>query len=187
MTHNIRFDPMKLRVDQITPEAAECTLCSPVDEINRRLASGEVRDFRFVSPLDVHLSYYRAGDDLYFSGGLDGVVEGMCARCLEPFSFRIDSPFELVLTPEVKAASVEELSAEDLALSFYSGDEIDLAPLISEQAILALPSRALCREDCRGLCPQCGANRNDESCSCETTHADPRLAVLRTLRARGTS
>jgi uncharacterized protein len=72
-----------------------------------------------------------------------------------------------------------------LALSYYEGEEIDLTPLVHEQIILALPTRPLCGEACRGLCPRCGANLNAAPCGCPTAPpADPRLAVLHSL-ARG--
>ena len=75
-----------------------------------------------------------------------------------------------------------ELEEEDLDLSFYEGEEIDLSPLVQEQIILALPTRPLCRESCKGLCPQCGVNLNVQTCTCATVVDDPRLEVLRTLR-----
>ena len=71
------------------------------------------------------------------------------------------------------------LRTEDLEFSLYDGDQIDLAPLVAEQLILALPSRALCREDCQGLCPSCGTNLNLHQCGCAQQARDPRLAVLR--------
>ena len=62
------------------------------------------------------------------------------------------------------------------------GDAVDLSPLIREQIILALPTRPLCQEGCKGLCPQCGADRNAAPCGCPTMSGDPRLAVLRDLK-----
>jgi uncharacterized protein len=178
---------MKLRIDQITDEVKHRSFTEPTEEINRRLAHGEVRDFRLLEPLAVDTDYYRAGDDLYFSGHIHGSFEGVCARCLDPFALGMDEDAQFVLVPAPAGPEDRELSADDLSLSFYSGDEIDLAPLFTEQAILALPTRALCREDCRGLCPACGANRNHETCACVEREPDPRLAVLRKLRVERTS
>jgi len=58
---------------------------------------------------------------------------------------------------------------------------LDLTPLLREQAWVALPMKPLCRPDCKGLCPQCGANLNLESCTCESVKIDPRLALLKDL------
>jgi uncharacterized protein len=68
-----------------------------------------------------------------------------------------------------------------MALSCYEGDTIDLTPLVHEQAILALPTRPLCGEGCRGLCPRCGANLNAGPCGCPAPPPDHRLAVLHGL------
>ena len=84
-------------------------------------------------------------------------------------------------SPPAAAHEPGRLSADDLALSYYEGDEIDLTPLVHEQTILALPTRPLCRETCRGLCPRCGANLNSGACGCPAAPPDARLAVLHTL------
>jgi uncharacterized protein len=81
----------------------------------------------------------------------------------------------------VKAENVE-LQAEDLILSAYEGDAVDLDEVVREQLLLALPSRHLCREDCQGLCQKCGANLNDGHCSCEQGEVDPRWAALANLK-----
>ncbi len=60
---------------------------------------------------------------------------------------------------------------------------MDLSPLIREQVLLALPTRPLCQEDCRGLCPHCGINLNRSACGCRVETVDPRLEALRSLKA----
>jgi DUF177 domain-containing protein len=76
------------------------------------------------------------------------------------------------------------LEADELAASFYEDDRIDLGQMILEQIVLALPMKPLCKVDCRGLCPECGANRNATSCDCEIDDTDPRWATLKTLLGR---
>jgi len=75
-----------------------------------------------------------------------------------------------------------EVAEEDLDTSVYRDDQIDLNEVLREQFYLALPMKPLCREDCAGLCPQCGTNRNTGTCSCATEDVDPRLAPLRGLK-----
>ncbi|MGH7829255.1 MAG: YceD family protein, partial [Candidatus Binatia bacterium] len=70
----------------------------------------------------------------------------------------------------------------EMGLSFYSSNEIDLSPLMREQVLLALPTRPLCDDLCRGLCAGCGVNLNHESCLCPPAPGDPRMAVFRTLK-----
>ncbi|MBM4267018.1 MAG: DUF177 domain-containing protein [Deltaproteobacteria bacterium] len=176
---------MKIRLEDITEEPTRKSFAGAAGAVNARLAEGrEAVEFRLASDLGVDVTYYRAGDDLYFQGTLDTMVEATCARCLGTYGRPLRAPFEFVLAPSRTLEDREELSADDLALSFYSGPEIDLEPLCSEQAILALPTRALCREDCRGLCPVCGVDRNTENCDCHVVESDPRWAALREWKPR---
>jgi DUF177 domain-containing protein len=172
-----------LRIDEITAEAREVSFLQSEDDVNRRLAQGLVHEFRVGGAIAVDLSYYRAGMELFFEGRLSAPMVAACARCAEEFSAPNARPFRFVLAPRAAGDDADgRVRAEDLEFSLYDGDQIDLAPLLAEQLILALPSRALCREDCRGLCPSCGVNLNLHQCACEQPARDPRLAVLRTLK-----
>jgi uncharacterized protein len=75
-----------------------------------------------------------------------------------------------------------ELAEDDLDLYSYEDEEVDLTPLFRDQVILAVPFAPLCKEDCKGLCPQCGADRNHETCDCKPP-VDPRWAALQTLKS----
>jgi uncharacterized protein len=172
---------MKIAIDDIKASPKELSYTEDVAELNERLGRG-VRDYRLPEGIAVDLEYYRSGLDVFFHGSLHGRVLGSCARCLEEYPFGLDHPFVFVLTPRAAAAAgPAHLSADDMALSTYEGEEIDLTPLVHEQTILALPTRPLCRESCRGLCPRCGANLNAGACGCAAAPTDPRLAVLRGL------
>ena len=172
---------MKIAIDDIKASPKELSYTEDVDELNARLGRG-VQDYRVPNGLDVDVEYYRAGLDLFFSGAVHGRVVGTCSRCAEEYGFGLDHPFTFVLTPRAAAGDESaELTEDDLALSYYSGEEIDLTPLVHEQTILALPTRPLCGDACRGLCARCGANLNSGPCGCPEAPADPRLAVLHTL------
>lgn len=174
---------MKLRVDDITAEEREISFTESEQELNRTLARGNLREYFVKAPLQVSVSYYRAGTEVFISGNFDTVTRAACSRCAEEFDLRRDRPFRYVLAAKVTADNDDlALKAEDLEFSFYQGDEIDLGPLIREQALLAMAERPLCREECRGLCAQCGANLNEGDCACSPKVFDPRLAVLRTLK-----
>jgi len=175
---------MRIRVEDIKASPKTLRYTEDVDDLNARLGSG-VRDYHLERGPDVTVDYYRSGLDIFFHGSLGGEVVGTCARCLEDYAFALDHPFVFVLTPRAAATDDSaQLRADDLALSYYEGDEIDLTPLVHEQLILALPTRPLCGEACRGLCPRCGANLNDGACGCPPAPADPRLAVLHALRGK---
>jgi uncharacterized protein len=174
---------VKLRLEDIAAEAKETAFAEPEQEINRTLAQGPVHEYRVEGPIAVTMSFYRAGMDLFFEGRLRADTVATCARCAEDFKASTDRAFRLVMAPKsVGIDSDPGLRADDLEFSLYEGDEIDLAPVIREQLLLALPTRPLCREDCRGLCAHCGINLNRGECRCETAQPDPRFAVLRSLK-----
>ena len=172
---------MKIALDQIRETPRALSYAETVDALNRELARG-AGDFRLADDLWVDVSYHRAGLDVFFDGALRGAVEGCCARCLAHYRFPLEAPLAIVLTPKAAATPRSGgLRQEDIGLSVYEGDEIDLTPLVHEQAILSLPTRPLCAEDCRGLCSRCGANLNVATCDCPTGMGDSRLAALQTL------
>jgi DUF177 domain-containing protein len=173
---------VKIRVEQIKETEKEAAFLQPVSEINEALSRTGVVDYQLQAPVPVDFRYYRVGSDLFFSGHFDGEVTGTCARCLAAYPFHLREDFTFVLKPARDVTGDRELGEEDVSLSFYEGDEIDLSPLVREAMILALPTRPICRDDCRGLCPRCGANRNAQDCGCREDFADPRLDALRALK-----
>lgn len=174
---------MKLRVDDIAGKAKELSFAEPEAEINRILEKGPLTEFRINEPIGVTVSFYRAGTELFFEGGLHASTTAICARCAEEFAAPSDRDFRLVLAPKSVGFDEEkDLRDEDLEFSLYDGDQIDLSPLIREQFLLALPTRPLCQEDCRGLCPKCGVNLNHEQCACTVELGHPGLAALRNLK-----
>jgi len=111
-------------------------------------------------------------------------LETPCSRCLEAYSWPVDATFDLRYQPhaENSGEGEREIEEDDLTTAFYERDEIDLGQLMREQFYLALPMKPLCRDDCKGLCPVCGANLNRGACGCKTEREDPRLAVLKKLK-----
>ena len=175
---------MKIPVDEIPQSPKEIAFSENIEELNKIFHRSHDPEFGFPPSLDVDLLYYRSGGDIFFNGSFRGRFTGCCGRCLENYSFTLDKDFAFVLAP-VPAKSergAEELRGAELGLSYYSGDEIDLRPLIAEQVMLALPTKPLCAEDCRGLCVACGANLGRETCDCSTEAGDPRMAIFRTLK-----
>ena len=173
---------MKIRIEDITAQAKDLTFAEPEQEINRILGQGPIREYHLEGPVEVSVSFYRAGMELFFSGSLKTRTGAVCARCAEDFDAPGNRPFRFVLSPKAIGYDADSLRAEDLEFSLYEGDEVDLSPLIREQVLLALPTRPLCREDCRGLCPHCGINLNHSTCDCRVENLDPRLEALRSLK-----
>ena len=173
---------MKIRLEDITGEAKDLAYAEPEQEINRILGNGPIREYHLEGPVEVSVSFYRAGMELFFNGSLKARTGAVCARCAEEFDATSDRPFRFVLSPKAVGYGDDPLRAEDLEFSLYEGDQVDLSPLIREQVLLALPTRPLCQEDCRGLCPHCGANLNHTQCGCRVETFDPRLEALRSLK-----
>ena len=86
------------------------------------------------------------------------------------------------VTPDIyQAEQAAELLEEDLSLSVFDGEVIDIDEMVREQLLLALPAQILCREDCKGLCPECGGDRNLNECKCEEVEIDPRWSGLKEI------
>lgn len=127
-----------------------------------------------------------AGMDMRLRGEIKAVLAIPCDRCLKEVSIRAEIPFDLFYAPEDPGGSRTgeiELHSRDLDFSVYRNDEIDLDELVLEQLELSLPSRVLCREECRGLCSQCGADLNLEQCDCSQP-VDPRWQALADLKEK---
>lgn len=175
---------MKISIDEVPQSPKEIQFSESTEELNEIYRRSNQRDFSFPAPLEVQLIYYKSGREIFFTGRFAGRVVGCCGRCLDDYVFSLEQDFEFVLAPDpVKSErGAEELDRDDLGLSYYSTEEINLAPLIAEQVLLALPTRPLCSEACRGLCGNCGANLNKESCGCSADAGDPRMAIFRRLK-----
>jgi uncharacterized protein len=132
----------------------------------------------------VRLRVERDGADVVVTGQVESTVPATCGRCLEEFPVRVRAAVDLRFIPRPATGDHVELGSDDLDLDFYDRDELDLAMLVESETALALPMKPLCREDCRGLCPVCGGNRNLVACACHERAPDPRLAALRDLAAR---
>lgn len=112
----------------------------------------------------------RSGQNFRVRGQVVGRLIVPCDRCLRDVHYTIDHHFDLFYTPSElnePASGETELHERDLDFSVCNRDEIDLDTLVVEQLALNLPTRLLCREDCRGLCDQCGTDLNLEICRCE--------------------
>lgn len=107
-----------------------------------------------------------------------------CSRCVEPVEKHFDILFDDVFIDASEEPRVDEteVRAEDLDESLVIDGKIDLIEVVREQLLLALPEQVFCREDCKGLCPECGANRNLIDCKCADNEVDPRWAALKNLR-----
>jgi uncharacterized protein len=144
----------------------------------------EDTDLRLIEPAEVRARLRRQGDELELVGSLTTTLETVCARCLKPVAipFTVDFDERFVTSVSWGAEEQHELASDDLNLSIFDGTGIDFDQLVREQLLLAKPAHTLCREDCRGLCPVCGADRNTAACKCEIQQVDSRWEKLKDLQ-----
>jgi DUF177 domain-containing protein len=113
-------------------------------------------------------SFRRADSDVVFRGRVAAVVSLSCSRCLAPFRLEVAGDCSRIYRPGPLGPrpGEGELKDEDLALTPFDGVRIPLEEIAEEQIYLMIPLKPLCRESCSGLCPHCGADRNQVSCRC---------------------
>jgi uncharacterized protein len=114
-------------------------------------------------PLEVELTAREVGDGVLVRGSLRTPVRLSCRRCLEPVQHEVDEHVDLFFAPPMEGEDDED---DGEVYPLPRGDGLDLTDAVREQVVLAAPEFALCREDCRGLCPTCGADLNQGACSC---------------------
>ena len=133
-----------------------------------------------------HHGKHQLINDIRITGGFSTRVEQACARCLEPITRPVANSFELLYRPLGVDAGKEELSvtAAEAEIGYYKGEGLLLEDVLREQVLLALPLRAICHDDCKGLCPHCGKNLNLEQCNCAEPVSDARWSALKEIREK---
>ena len=142
------------------------------------------------------LDLYADGAHVFAAGTFRGELTVACSRCVNPVMLKIDEKLRVTFMPrhelpdddaeDSRADDADEdeglvVNEEDIDVFPFDGERIDLEPLLREQFVLAVPFAPLCAETCKGLCPQCGIDRNTASCTCEPP-IDPRLTPLKGLK-----
>ena len=136
------------------------------------------------------LNLYTEGGNVFARGKLRGWLAAACSRCVASVKVPVDESISVTFMPRHQlpdeatgpADEGADLTEDDLDVFPYDGEEIDLTALLREQLVLALPFAPLCTDDCKGLCPVCGTDLNQTTCSCDRTPIDPRLAALKDIK-----
>ena len=139
---------------------------------------------RLSSPVTVEGRVKRRGAEVLVSGHIEGKLAIGCDRCLKPLELPINNDFELeyVTDSDYETSHAAELNEEEMSLSVFDGVGIDVDEIVKEEVLLAIPTRLLCRDDCKGICSVCGVDRNITNCNCETSDIDPRWDALKSLK-----
>jgi uncharacterized protein len=133
---------------------------------------------RFEEPVKVRLTVQKSDDEVIISGRLQARAVATCVRCLQEFPFAIDEELRRVANVVPDKQVGEDTGDPDFVFLPQSEPVWDLNEVFREIILLALTDDPVCREDCRGLCPGCGANLNTESCHCERAPSESPFAEL---------
>jgi uncharacterized protein len=141
---------------------------------------------RLLEPPEISGQIKRTGREVVLTGRLATRAEVDCDRCLKSIEIPVRAEFELryVNAGDYESIDAAELEESDLALSIFDGQRIDIDEIVREQVLLTVPTRSLCREDCKGFCPVCGGDKNLKECGCQTEEIDPRWAGLKEIADR---
>ncbi len=175
---------MRVRIDEI-PESGR-TLRFHWDEDRLRLfvPPGDPFNLKLLRPVNVVLNLDRRPDHVRITGTIEGALKVSCHRCLGRFQLPLDEPVDIYLVAGERAPKAEEkeLAPDELTYEFFDGEAIEVDQLVAEQIFLALPVKVLCREDCKGLCPGCGTNLNEEACRCKAGGTQSPFAKLKLIK-----
>ena len=132
----------------------------------------------FQAPITMVIRIDKASDELIVTIDWQTMISGSCDRCAEPLQTPLSDTLSVVYTYDPQERGEED---EEVLLISESTRQVDLTDHLRQSLILALPLKLLCREECKGLCSRCGANLNNESCSCPPDPVDPRWEKLEQL------
>lgn len=183
---------MKVFIKDIPQEGLSFTFSAKKEDWFKKVVRESFADlFRAEDTAVGKILCTRNGENVHVVGSVEVSFHPLCSRCNNPFQLSLNIPIEILFSPAYSFAEKEkeeekeeevELVEEDLNFCFYDGKMLDLGEQIREQMILAIPQQPLCREDCQGLCPQCGIDRNTNTCRCSEKSADSRWNALKTLK-----
>ncbi|MBN1664390.1 MAG: DUF177 domain-containing protein [Deltaproteobacteria bacterium] len=175
---------MKINVSHIPAEGMKLQLSRDAKWLSDLCPPQEKIDFIFHGA-DISCFLRKISETVYVEGNTITTVDLECCRCLDVTTHILRTDFKYTFAPsENHAAEEMELSVEDLEVSYYDNDIIDLDQMIFEQIALQIPMKALCADSCKGLCPHCGINLNSAKCTCNSEFVDERLAVLKKLKVK---
>jgi uncharacterized protein len=167
---------MKIIIDDLTSEPLHLA-----EEIPKETYSGE---FELLENVRFDIQIFKSGIKVKISGHVSASVALTCSRCLKKFPFRIETSHTLQYQPSFDMDEEENvrLRKDELSIIYYTEPVINLYEDIRQTILLAIPLKPVCSENCRGICPSCGANLNFEKCSCGAHAYNPQFEKLKQLK-----
>lgn len=174
--------PFKIKVADIPLEGERIPLDMTTEDLAERLEDLVDDRIEVVGPLEGHLNVAPTGLRMVVRGVVNATVRVACARCLEEFDLPVAEDVFVVYAPHSEMDREDEAEAEAVNQEFYEGETIDLWPIIQEHLVMGVPYKPLCDEDCKGLCPICGQNKNTGQCQCVVQAEHTGLARLQEIK-----
>jgi uncharacterized protein len=174
------LDTMRFNVAQLLKSPAGASREYVLDED----IAGIDPDLDALAPITGKVRLVRTNDGILVTGHIRTVVRVPCRRCLMPASAPVEVNLEEVFHPSIDiitGAALPLADDEEEATRTDAHHILDLTEVMRQELLLAVPMTAVCSRDCKGLCPNCGANLNESPCGCQPEEVDPRLAALRSL------
>jgi uncharacterized protein len=137
-------------------------------------------DIHYLGPIRASVEITNAVSQLFVSGVLQVTYSADCSRCLEPATASAHVRFSEAYVPKTKLSETDDVVDGSDETRTFEGDTIDLTDAVRDAVFTSAPIKLLCKTVCAGLCPVCGVNRNNGTCSCAEP-VDPRLGVLARL------
>ncbi len=178
---------MRIRVDEIPEAGRTLRFHWDQEKLQQFVPPDDPFGLKLLRPVNVVLQVSRLTGHVRIEGKIEGALDVVCHRCLGTFSYPIDEPVDVYLVEEEPASredeEEEELEAEEMIYEFFDGEVIDIDQMVAEQIFLSLPVKLLCSEECKGICPRCGVNLNEEPCRCKADGRGSPFAKLASLKA----
>ena len=179
---------MEILIEQITEEDQVFEFEKSVKTfpvLAEMVANGECE---FAAPIGTIVRVLRINDMVEIEGDIETSVRLPCSRCLQPFETLLKSHFAFTYmhraTDVIEDSEPQEieLSSENMGIVYYQSEKINLKDTIQEQVVMEFPLRALCKHDCKGLCPKCGVDLNANLCDCDRKSSPGKFDVLKNLK-----
>jgi uncharacterized protein len=128
---------------------------------------------RYLKPVRVDLIVENTGRMLVAKGKVSTIIGLSCGRCLEEYEYPVDMELSFIVSDSLNNSDNDE------EVIILKDNQADITPVVEEAVFSSIPLSTICNEQCKGLCPVCGINRNLHSCKCEQNNIDPRWEKLK--------
>lgn len=177
---------MEIRIDNLKVRPRKLAFEEPVEAFPALRELVEQGAVGFRGAIGAELVATLVGSLVEVEGSLACRVVLPCSRCLQPVEQRLDLQvalsFSRQASPDTEPGGERELSEDEIGLIPFDGDTLDLRSSLEQEVLMALPQHPLCSDDCVGLCPVCGADRNRSGCDCTPPVFHGGFAALKTFK-----